>query len=455
MEEHETAVKSTIVSFSQPMPTTETLGYLSRSNAAFYLGPLFAHALRDLNKYNLDNRVLIPHSVESSHPTPHFHRDAITYSYTPRIVGTETGYYKFFRTSNNVFKFHINDSKANLPHWEEARRYIEPWLAATERNNAIEYVKRPEFTGIVVASRERVADRGLNKYVTDILAYKGPLNDLGKSLSREWKLREIRKNYKASFEYQRFIEFVRSLGFEGSTEEKGYGIGFLPKDAAAGVAGDNILLVNKNFSSMVRSWAKTYNVSEEIVMAYLLAFHEPGHLAGIPGGIEGEERLEEIIKMFAEKLANEEQSGMPHNTANRRASGRGISYRQIGRIASQREADVLENYGKKGIRFSGKSIENAKYALRAEAYANGLKDEGKIEEYIATGLEEELAKEALKESEGLEAIVEKEEGREKAEQKAEEYSNKAQDKTEGEGSAEKDGDKEMAEAGTGGNQASE
>jgi len=68
---------------------------------------------------------------------------------------------------------------------------------------------------------------------------------------------------------------------------------------------------------------------------------------------------------------------------------------------------------------------------------------------------EELAKEALKESEGLEAIVEKEEGREKAEQKAEEYSNKAQDKTEGEGSAEKDGDKEMAEAGTGGNQASE
>ena len=74
------------------------------------------------------------------------------------------------------------------------------WRHTSENPNTISIVERPKFTGLTVSRHERLADIVFGKYVTDIVDYEGPINEVGKNLSRAETIRQDLNKYSNSKE---------------------------------------------------------------------------------------------------------------------------------------------------------------------------------------------------------------------------------------------------------------
>ena len=358
--------KSSVVPTFFPGPPTSDSG--EHIPSIHYSGPLYNLPERNLGGDNSHNiKFGIPLSVSSSPPPGHGGIDRIAHNYTPIVIeGSE-----YFRTSNNVFRFPVND-KANLPHWEESDSLIGPWKAVAEENIGVGYSRPAKFEGIIVAAQDVMVDPQLNRYVTPILAYSGHLNELGANLSRVFNIRFMRSLYEASIEHEILTGASKSYGYKQPIKEVGYGVGFLPERAAAAVTGKGIFLANKNLSRIVREWAQAYDVPEHIVLAYL-NIHEGTHLLGV----EGEGELELIIEKGFEKAAG-----------NERNPSRKTGYSQIAGIANQRGKDVFRNYGGKSLIKSSLSpaMEKSAEMYAREALEMGVED---VKGYVEARLMEE------------------------------------------------------------------
>lgn len=375
-------------------PKVDTMDHVLRGGSIVYIGGSSDEIV--INPGSVNNKIMIVPSIRSSPSKGHGFREDIRYNIVPTVIGND----KYFGTASNIYMFNIED-KINLPHWEESDSYIEPWKAATERNNVISYSKPTEFKGMIVAADYIVADPLLNKIITPILAYQGPFNEVGPNLSRAFNVRLMRKMYRESIEHERSVESSIAHGYDKPIEEIGYGVGFLPKNAAAGVTWNGIFLANRNLSNIVKAWAEKYDVPEHVVLAYLNV-HETKHLSGLLGDIPGERELEYIIGNEFEELAKNEASGMAQIRT---------GYKQIARIARHREANVIENYGYKNLfrlPFAFDAMEKAVDKYTDEALAMGIED---VEEYVEAKLSDEYerssnAKHETSEEESSEDSVE-------------------------------------------------
>ena len=85
-------------------------------------------------------------------------------------------------------------------HEDESKKRMDDWTGATTGSHAIECFKQPKFTELTVVRHERLADPVVGKYVTDIVGYDGPINELGKRLSQDENLRQSLDRYDKSSE---------------------------------------------------------------------------------------------------------------------------------------------------------------------------------------------------------------------------------------------------------------
>ncbi|MBW2977011.1 hypothetical protein KY347_06205 [Candidatus Woesearchaeota archaeon] len=124
--------------------------------------------------------------------------ELMDYSITLTSVGDSV----VFTTSGNNFVFTKNDIvKYGCAHsWDESMDMMNGWIGATFGQHSIEYVKPPEFTELTVSRYERLADSVTMKYVTDIVGYYGPINELGIQLSKAETLRQDLNRYEESRE---------------------------------------------------------------------------------------------------------------------------------------------------------------------------------------------------------------------------------------------------------------
>lgn len=362
------------VSFD-PNGSTSNIGGLIKS--VHYSGGHFDLPMRGQEGYNAYNILYGIHpSIISSKENP----------YTVKIIPTKIGDSYHIRTASNRYMFTKEDLEHGVPTgWEDNANATARWKAVTENTNRISYSQHREFEGMIVAAQDVMIDPQLNKYKTPILAYSGPFNEFGPNLSRVFNIKLMRESYEASIENEWSVKSSMAHGYSKPIEVIGDGVGFLPEGAAMGVAGNGVFLVSSNLSSKVRAWAQDYDVPEHVVLAYLFG-HEFKHLSGLPGDVAGETELEFIIGEEFEKFADNEHGGMTHNTANR--TSRRTGYRQIARIARQREEDVIQNYGySKLFRLPpGYSAEKAVERYTEEAIAIGVED---VEEYVQAKLNKE------------------------------------------------------------------
>jgi len=364
------------VSFD-PNGSTSNIGSLIKS--VHYSGGHYNLPVRESGGYNAHNILYGIHpSVISSREDP----------YTVKIIPTKIGDSYHIRTASNRYMFTKEDLEHGVPTgWEDNANATARWKAVTENPNGISYSQHREFEGMIVAAQDVMIDPQLNKYKTPILAYSGPFNEFGPNLSRAFNVKFMRELYRASIEHERSVESSIAHGYDKPIKEVGHGVGFLPEGAAAGITWNGIFLANSNLSDIVREWAEAYDVPERVILAYLNV-HETKHLSGLPGDVPGERELEFIIWREFEGFANNEHSGMTHNTANYRTSNRRTGYRQVAKIARDREENVIKNYGYRNLfRLPpGLSVEKAAEKYTEEALAMGIKD---VEEYVEAKLSED------------------------------------------------------------------
>ncbi len=332
--------------------TTDSLSYL-RSSGNIYneSGILNDLPIRELSPGTVNNAYEVPHSIESSNPA--ITGNATTYTFTPTLMGD----FKYFRTSNNVYKYNITDT-ANIPGLEEGDAVHYSWRAATEQDNGVttttpKPISVVGFSGIstdihdkdketlvpsiAVSSTERLVDPKLSAYKVDMI-YIGHLNELGAYLSRAFNVRLMRQSHRDSPEFESLSQYLESVGYNNPIEDSAYAVGFLPKDAIAGVTPDGMFTVNREFSKFIRRGAISFDVSEEAFLRHL-NLHEDFHLGGIPGDNYSHQELEAMLGDWASEHAQNEHAGMPHNTANYRTASKRALYRAIAHIASiRREA---------------------------------------------------------------------------------------------------------------------
>ncbi len=365
----------TNVSF-EPNGATSNTGSLIQSG--HYSGGHFDLPVRGQGGYNAHNILYGIHpSIISSREAP----------YTVKIIPTKIDDSYFVRTASNRYMFREEDLALGAPTvWEDNAKDFSAWKGVTENPNGISYSQPREFEGMIVAAHYVVTDAQSNKIANPILAYAGPLNEFGPNLSRAFNVKFMRELYRSSIEHERSVESSLAHGYDKPIKEIGYGVGFLPENAAAGITWNGIFLANSNLSNIVRAWAQNYDVPEHVILAYLNV-HETKHLSGLLGDVAGETELEFMINEEFERFADNEHSGMTHNTANR-TSNRRTGYRQVARIAKHRGDNVIKNYGYKNIIRLPPSFAMEKAAERyeKEALAMGIEN---VEEYVQSKLNEE------------------------------------------------------------------
>ena len=124
------------------------------------------------------------------------------FEYSPTAYTDRNGHtWAAVRTSSRADAYDIGDllQYGAVDNPDNSANRIKGWLEATEGFHAIEYAIRPELQLLITERHEHLADPILKKYVTD-LGYFGPLNDLGKHLSKAETLRQDWNRFLASKE---------------------------------------------------------------------------------------------------------------------------------------------------------------------------------------------------------------------------------------------------------------
>lgn len=196
------AITKVVSTFEHSNPTTDSLYQVIRGGSLYHRDGMDNLPLRNLGKYNVKNNYIIDLSTTSTIAASHGYLDRIQHSYTPTIIGD----FKYYRTANNVVRFHRSD-KADLPLYDESSiDYIDSWKAVTEQNNGVSFSKPKEFKEFTIAMNDKLTDGILNKYVTEIYNLDIPFNDMGKALSMTHNLKNQINNYLRSPEGIRLAE---------------------------------------------------------------------------------------------------------------------------------------------------------------------------------------------------------------------------------------------------------
>ena len=265
--------------------------------------------------------------------------------------------------------------------WLSEAKRDAPWETYAGGGNFGDYqhgfydvVKAQQDIGVAIAKGENTAK--------DMLVKTNP-RMVGKRMHQAISFGQELKRFQQTDIYGALVEELQSRGRARSTID-GYFSGFLePSALGANVEfvdrpGKNYMGVNKNFSSLIKKWAKQYDVDvgsvNEGMLAYFLA-HESIHAAGV----ESERELEEIIESVFSKLTNKETKGFSTGTDRSEVSLR-ERYQNIAKIASRRGREVKENYGGD---YNGRAS-----ALVAEAKDKGLEGDA-VEEYVVSQLDSE------------------------------------------------------------------
>ncbi len=221
---------------------------------------------------------------------------------------------------------------------------IQGWKDIGEKPQTISVSADVPEIGIMVDLAQHKVDFFLDKWVADV-EYHGPSDKFGRNLSKAETLRQDYLNSKQTPEYQKFVKFLKSKGYDSPKELEQIIVGFMGPNQGEGVSKDRKSMgVNINYAKLIEAWAKEYGVDPAVMSEYIIGYHQTAHRAGVEGTRKAERELESLIAEFFETLASKEYAG-PIDTLRSSISSQRQKYLDIARkIASKRYQEVNENY---------------------------------------------------------------------------------------------------------------